>query len=294
MLNRWIGILSILAMLLATGAVVWRDIVPNWFVGDPPITSETLQAGEQRFTQVGIYHADGRNMGHSFTHSRKTGAGSFVIITTETVLEPIYMPGGVRTPRVLIRTELNYRESDTHIDEVQFHMHGLGVPISLRGEAMPSGEFPCQWQVGTERGYVVLDSQAPAVLGDAIRPFNRLPNLYVGRSWELDIVNPLTQIIPGLESTGLNLEPVRIEVIDRETIEHHGQLVSTYVVEGGGARAWVADDGTVLRQEVVLPLLGRLVLVDEPYDPDLRNEVVRSVPTLQRDARSSQENPNLD
>jgi hypothetical protein len=31
-------------------------------------------------------------------------------------------------------------------------------------------------------------------------------------------------------------------------------------------RAWVAQDGSILRQRVELPLVGKLVLRDEPFD----------------------------
>ena len=50
-----------------------------------------------------------------------------------------------------------------------------------------------------------------------------------------------------------------------------------YLVEGGGAKAWVEPDtGRVLRQEVTVPILGRLILLDEPYDAEALKHAMES------------------
>lgn len=278
MLNRCIGILAAGLMILANAAIMFRDVLPGWFAGDaPPCEAQALAAGEERHVQVGIYDDEGQAVGKSWTRSRRSGVGGIVMVLTTTVIERIHLPGGIRTPRVRIETEVTYRHDAPSVDELDFKMYGLGIPISLHGEAMPTGEFPFNWQVGAERGKLILDSTAPAALGDVIRPFDRLPNLYVGRSWKLKLLDPIAHILPNAEAAGLTLEPVLIQVTDRQTIMHGGEKMETYVVEGGGATAWVADDGRVLRQEVHLPLLGRLVLLDEPFDGDALDTAVRSI-----------------
>jgi hypothetical protein len=278
MLNRWMGIGCAFGMVLANAAIVWRDVLPAWLAGDaPPSEPLSLAPGEKRFVQVGIYDRTGRSLGRSWTRSTRTGVGGLVQVFTTTVLEPIPLPGGITSPRVRVETEVSYRNNQTTVDEVKFNMHGLGVePISLHGEAMPTGEFPFTWQVGTQEGKIVLDSRAPSALGDVIRPFDRLPDLYVGRSWRLDLLDPLSQLLPNLKQTGLGFEPVLIRVTAQELIEHQGKLTEVFVVEGGGATAWVAANGCVLRQEVDLPLVGRLVLLDEPYDDEARRAAVRA------------------
>jgi hypothetical protein len=279
MLNRWIGILSVLVMLAANAALLWRDVLPAWWVGDPPPSAAVVLApGQERQAQVGIYDDAGRTLGRSWTRSRRTGVGGVVQVFATTVLEPIALPGGLGTPRVRIETELTYRREEATIDELDFRVFGLGLPLSLHGEAMPSGEFPCQWQVGPQRGAAVLDSRAPAALGDVIRPFDRLPNLFVGRSWRLNLLDPLSHLLPQVNTSGLEMESVVIEVTGKEVIEHDGRSVMTYVVEGGGATAWVAEEGTVLRQTVNVPLLGALVLLDEPFDDQTYRAAVRGVP----------------
>ncbi len=276
MLNRWIGILAAIGMGLANAAVFWRDVLPDWAAGDPPPSEGALlRPDEERRAQVGIYDDQGRNLGYSWTHSRRLGHSGIVHVRTATVLMPLRLPGGMSTPPVQIETELTYQPDQARVDDLKFSMHGLGIPITLHGEAMPTGEFPFDWQVGPHRGQVILDSRTPAALGDVIRPFDRLPELYVGRSWRVKLLDPLSQIIPELKSVGLDLQPVLVRVTGMEVIDHRGEQVETFVVEGGGAIAWARPDGTVLRQEVDVPLFGRLILLEEPYDEQARRRVVK-------------------
>lgn len=263
MLNRWIGIVSAVGMILAIAAIIARDILPRWLPDDaPPSEAQILRENEARYVQVGISDDEGRTIGRSWTFSRCNIAG-VVTVSTTTVLEPLALPNGITTPRVRIETLITYRYNLRRVDELDFRMYGLGLPVMLRGEAYSTGEFPCKWQVGPQRGSFLLDSQAPAALGDMIRPFDRLPNLYVGQTWRLRLLDPLSQILPQLKQSGLDLEPVVITVTGTELIEHQGEKVAAFVVEGGGATAWVAPDGRVLRQEVTVPLLGELNLLLE-------------------------------
>ncbi len=280
MLNRWIGISTGALMILANAAIVWRDVLPAWLAGDPPPNEAILLSpGEERRVQVGIYEANGRCIGRSWTSSKRTSVGGIVTVRTTTVLGEIDLPGGLRTPPVRIEISITYRSQQPHVDELDFKMHGLGIPITLHGEAMPTGEFPFHWQVGSRRGSVALDSTTPAALGDVIRPFDRLPDLYVGRTWRLRLLDPLAQMLPGLERSGVDLAPVVVRVTGREVIMHTGPngayKVDAFVVEADGARAWVAPDGTVLRQEVNVPIIGRLVLLEEPYDEEALNQARR-------------------
>ncbi len=278
MLNRWIGILSIAAMLFANAAIVVRDVLPRWFPDDaPPSEAQLLGPGERRQVQVGIYHADGRPVGCSWTRSHRKPAAGIVQVVTTTVLGPVRLSGGMTVPRVRVETEITYRVNELRVDELEFSMFGLGLPISLRGAAMSTGEFAARWQVASQRGDFILDAGAPAALGDVIRPFDRLRDLHVGQRWRLELLDPLSHILPQLRDSGVDLEPIVIRVTGKTTITHQGRPVETYVVDGGSATAYVAEDGRVLRQEVEVPLLGRLVLLDEPYDEAALERAKRSV-----------------
>jgi len=279
MLNRLLGILFALAMLLANVAVFTRDVLPRWRPGNPPPSdAQLLRPGETRLAQVGIYNNAGHLIGRSWTRSQCKPASELVSVATTTVLHPISLPGGLLTPRVRVETQCLYRQDEGHVDEIEFRMFGVGMTVSLRGEAMSTGEFSCSWQVGERRGSLLLDAGAPQALGDVIRPFDRLPDLRVGQTWQLRLLNPLARMLPQLNQTGIDLEPVIIRVVERRTIDHAGQNVDVFVVDGGHAVAYVAQDGRVLRQEVDLPLVGRLVLLDEPFDEQSWEQARRAVP----------------
>jgi hypothetical protein len=270
MLNRWIGITTAALMLSVNTLLVVRDVLPCWLAGDPPQAEiELLQPGEQRRTQVSIYNKVGQRVGRSWTHS-KCGS-TLLTVDTWTVLYPIDLPRDVVTPRLSIHTNVVYHH-DTWVDSLRIDVHGFSdmrggdVPIGLRGERVPPDDFPCQWQVGEQRGTLVLDADAIRVLGDVVHPFDRLPGLYVGQAWRLELLNPLTRLLPGFRDSPVATSSVLVRVTGTESIEHNGQLVEAFRVEAEKAVAWVASDGRVLRQEVDLPLLGRLTLIDEPFD----------------------------
>jgi hypothetical protein len=279
MLNRWLGILFAFAMLMANFAVFQRDILPNWLAGDPPPNdAQKLGEGDERKVQVGIYDEDNRLLGRSWTRAERKATGGLVTVRHTTALRPIHLPGGVTSPPVLVEINITYRSGRTTIDELEFRMSGLPLPVWMKFEAVETGEFPCKWQVGEEKGEFLLDSSVPPSLGDVIRPFDRLPNLHVGQSWQLKLINPLEQLLPNFDPRGAELEPVIVRVTGRETMEHNGARVQAFVVETEGAKAWVADDGRVLRQTVRVPLLGELTLLDETYDPRTYERATRAAP----------------
>lgn len=278
MVNRWIGIVLAGLMLLANAGLFVRDVLPHWVPNDvPPNAAQMLSPGDERGVQVGIYTDDGVRIGTSWTTSQRKVAGEFVGVSTITVFGPVALPA-VTIPRLRINADLILRTSTQRVDEVAFKIFGVDVPIQLRCEAMPTGEFPCHWNVGPQSGDLVLDAELPAMLGDVIRPFDRLPNLYVGQTWRLKLVDPLKALLPQLESTGIDIEPLVFRVTRRETIRWAGREVEVFVVDGGETRAYVDDEGRVLRQEVNLPLLGRLVLIDEPYSQAAREHAAALTP----------------
>jgi hypothetical protein len=102
--------------------------------------------------------------------------------------------------------------------------------------------------------YLPIDS----LLGDALSPQARLPNLRIGQAWTTPIYSPF-------RSPSSPLEILHAKVERREGITWNGQPTTTLVVEyaadAGGelssrrepqGRLWVAIDGRVLRQELLL------------------------------------------
>ncbi len=267
MLNRWIGILSLLFMLSVNGALVWKVYLPQWLAGAPPKTdAELLRSGQERRVQHGIFGPGGYEVGRGWTVAHKYG--QTLDFRSLVVIEHLRLPHnlGHTVPLPLsLEMRITY-ETPAYPDQLEIQFRGLPMPLIVRGEYF-SGDFPCEWKLGQMEGAFLLDSQQISTLGDVIRPFDRLPGLYEGMSWEVRLFDPLSQVLPGL-GWRPSVEAILVHVTRSEVIKHPhtGADVEVFVVEAPEARAWVAHDGRVLLQEVDLPIVGTLTLVDEPFD----------------------------
>jgi hypothetical protein len=264
MWNRWIGIACATCMLSANTALFLRDILPSLAAGDPPEpVALTLRSDQQFLMQVGIFNARGERIGSSWTDARPSGEN--LRVNTRTVLQPLELPGGVFTPPVVVRCTAIYGQN-RQLEDIQIHVDGFGMPISLRGECYASGDFPCEWQIGDQSGRFVVPAEGTRALGEVFRPFYSLPGLFVGRTWRVELFNPLAHLSPDLAQGQRFTRSVLVRVTGEETIEHQGRKVEALRVEADPLTAWVAADGRVLRQEVDLPLFGRLTILEEPFD----------------------------
>jgi hypothetical protein len=264
MVNRWIGILSILLALIANGALFWRHVVPHLMAGEPPtVPADGLKEGEVRQIQVGVYNADHILIGRSWTVADRSSL--IVTVRSLTVLEPTRLPNGMETIPLAINSVIDFH-AEGHPEEMKIEILGLGFNALLRGEYF-SGNFPCRWEFGGQSGSFLVDSELLHTMRDTVRPFDRLPGLYVGQSWEVGLFDPFSKIFK-LRQSGLGIEKMLVEVVGREEIvhPHSGELVKAFRVEAPQVTAWVEPDGRVLRQEVRLPILGKLSVVDEPFD----------------------------
>jgi hypothetical protein len=273
MINRWIGLATLGLMLSVNAALFVRDILPDWLAGAPP-ASRALALGlaDELNTQLGIYDREGHCIGRSWTRCARSG--NLVAVQHRTVIYAAHLPLDTELDAVRIDTNLSYYEQD-RLDELRVRVHGLGVVIKLEGEFYLPDDFACKWQVGARRGKFQLPAHVTRAMGDVIRPFESLTGLHVGQSWRLELLNPLSGIIPDWGSRNMMTDGVLVRVTRTEEIEHQGAMVQAYVIEAERLRAWVTLEGRVIRQQFDLPLLGTLTLVDEPYDDALRQRVLR-------------------
>lgn len=268
MLNRWIGITAVALMLSANVSLFMRDIVPDWIAGDPPDNiSLRLGDNETRKLQVGIYDTHGGMVGQSWSVALLST--NQLRVSSWTVLYPLRLPGGAATPRVRIDTEMAFASTGA-IDTLEIRVHGFDLPVYFKGEYVPPDKFPCEWRVGEQSGKLVLDSDRMRSLGDMFRPFDHLPGMYVGRTWRLKLFNPLAKLLPPWRTSDMAMESVLVRVVALDTIKHEGREVEAYRVEAPQIRAWVGHDGTVYRQELDLPLFGRLIVQSQEFDDELR------------------------
>lgn len=264
-MNRWIGIAVAVCMLGANAALVMRDLAPMWLAGAPPNADEGLLPGQFREMQLGLFDERGKRIGRNWTVARLSN--TIRIVKSTTVLESIRLPNGLRTPRVRIASELTYQEGTT-LDQLDVRIHGLGVPAHVHGQLFGISDFTCTWEIGELRGDFVLPTEATRALSDVFKPFDRMPGLTVGRSWTVRLINPLARILPGWQG-GVSVESLLVRVTGREEIDVHGARVECFVVEANNSKAWVDDTGEVLRQRIVLPVLGELTLERQPFDRSL-------------------------
>lgn len=264
-MNRWLGISSCGLMLIVNALLFNRDLAPRWFAGDKP-PSGVIGIGDEVDSQARIEDGDGNVIGRTWT--RTSCSKELRAIRSATYLDRLAAGGGLLGSKVLIGTEIVFT-ADGQLSTIGMKVEGLPIGLQLRGEFYEPDNLACTWQVADMRGTFVLEGVDSKAVADMSKPFDRLTGLYVGQSWRMELLNPLQSLLPKGAAT-IDSEPVIVRVTGRERIEHAGGQVDAFVVDADRVRAWVGPDGLVLRQEVDMPLLGRLTLIAEPYDRDLR------------------------
>jgi hypothetical protein len=139
--------------------------------------------------------------------------------------------------------------------ETKMQLNDLPLAVKMRGRV----EGP-ELVLTIHSNDVVHEARYPmpanALLASELIPESKLLPVYVGRRWQQEVFSPFR---PPNDS----LELLQAEVVEEGTIDHHGQrcrarkieyrtLLTPGVAADDALRAvvWVADDGTVLRQEV--------------------------------------------
>jgi hypothetical protein len=77
-----------------------------------------------------------------------------------------------------------------------------------------------------------------------------------------------------VKGQSLEFQTELAKVVRREIISHEGVKRNCFRIESHGVTAWSDDSGLIVRQEVELPLLGKWIMLDEPYDQQMRREAV--------------------
>lgn len=264
MLNRWLGIATFCLMLSVNAALFLRDLAPALTAGDPPASGLFELGVEEDFTQrIGIYDESNRLVGVAWTLARKTG--DILTMRTWTLFEPITIAGTSLRSRVFIRTELLFN-ARKRLDSLHVIVYGLGDPLDVRGEFVEPDNFACKWQRGGVEGAFNLPADLLRTFSDATRPLDNMRHLRVGQTWRMHTFDPLGGVLARDGGASFAGYSTIVRVTGQENLFHNGENVPVFLVESDRAVAWIAPDGRVLRQEAELPLLGRLVLIDEPYD----------------------------
>lgn len=276
MLNRWTGILSTLAMLAVNAALIRRDYAPHWFASEPPRPATlSLEPGATTLTQAGLFDSTGQRIGYVWnSYEAEPNVGAITSLST-TVLQklPLLSTYGVSALRV--QSKIRFLTHERRLDDLQMSVHGLPFQVTLRGEYFEPGDFALVWQVGEQHGNIALPGYAVRSFGQSLQPFDSLPDLYVGQSWRMQVFNPLGGLSSLTEAEEMSTESLLVRVTREENLNFEGGGARVFRLEADRLRAWVAWDGRVIRQEIDLPLIGTLSILDEPYDAVLHQRFGR-------------------
>jgi hypothetical protein len=278
-MNRMIGIAALLAMIVANIALLTRDVIPAWTAGDPPIPlAYEMDTGWIKVSQTGIYDAAGSAVGHVWTETWRDKG--LVTVESMTILNEVVTSGQTLISALRIDTRLTYNEEQV-LERLDVTVRGFGLPIELHGKYVPPDDFACEWQFDEETGTFSLPADATRAMGDLRSPFQGVGGLQVGQVWRHELFDPLSGMLPGLSGSGMKPQSMIVSVTGTDKIIHHDLAIKAFVLEGDSVRAWVSPLGDVLRQEVTVPVLGRIVLLDEPFDDNARAEARQRIVEVQ-------------
>ncbi len=170
----------------------------------------------------------------------------------------------------MLRIEVNSDFTpEGRLDTFNLKLYGAGERVELEGEDY-SGNLAFRLMVAGREQLFKVDAESVGMIGDVFRPFPTLPQIEVGQSWRMHVVNPLAAVT----GIGTKLIPMIVTVRQRERLPTPAGPVECFVLETDrGARAWVDAAGNVLRQEVDAPIGGHLVIVAEPFDAERLRQV---------------------
>lgn len=257
---RTFAILVTVLWLAAMSHLVIRDIVPAWTAQEPPRPVPTTQPNPvRREDQCGIFDSKNRRVGTVWSILTASSEQT----RRQTTIELSHLP---MLPPIRIDNILTFRQNgdveDFDLDVFGFE-DGDGKPIKINMKGENYGRYiPCVVEVGPFRRTFKLDAAASQQIGDCVRTFDTLPNLKVGQSWRVQILDPISAML----NQTARITSIVAKVESQETIEHNGRPVECFVVTAARSKAWVTPEGRVLVQEADMPGFGRIIVRDEPFD----------------------------
>lgn len=259
-MNRLLGVAIILLWGSSLVALFYRDVLPYWQAQDQPIGA--APAGDR---QVGIFDKNDRRIGTNWVSIRYQGTTSNWYSLTALSLSTLSLPGLPALPNVLFDTTLNF-QADGTLTGFETKVLGMMTPIELKGYLLGI-DYSCLARIGSFEQKFSIDAQVSQQLSDNLKPYTHLPRLRVGQSWQVQVLDPVSLLLQQAA------RPVRVlvRVAGRDSIEHGGEMIECFRVESDLAVAWVHEDGRVLKQVVYnIPLMGKITLLDEPFDAAAR------------------------
>lgn len=265
-MSRLLGLVIVTLWAVAFTTLIAYDVAPYWHTQEPP--RGRLPEGDY---QVGIFDKSNRRIGTSWTSlSPQPELLAIQSITELSDLSPLR--GLVRVPAMVVDSSLSITLPDERLQSLEVALRERGETLAELHAHQVGQDYSCVARVGALQRHFSLDARATAVLSDSLRPFNYLPNLHVGQTWRIRMLD----VVELLRDQTAAITPQLVRVTAREAIQHRGRTVNCFRIESENTVAWADDAGRVLLQSVELPMLGRLEIRDEPFDSAARAAARRS------------------
>lgn len=234
---------------VAMGWLVVHDVLPGVTAMDPP-RLEVRSDAAARFANVqyAIESRDGR-IGTLWSEYLVDG----LTVQRRDVLWLDDLPVPVAPLRVVVSS---WYRSDGLLDEFTLDVSNRDASIQLHGERFHAAfSFELDSSFDMKRTFKLPLADAGLVSG-ALNPFADLSGLKVGRTWRMQVFNPVAALL----GIGDQFIPMLVRVTGKERIITADGPRDCFVVESGKAKAWVDDSGLVHAQEVDLPIVGVIKL----------------------------------
>ena len=268
MLAKFLNIGIVVLWMASMSTLFVRDILPAWQAGDPPPTLTAAQLGHDKINrQAGIFDAQGRRIGTNWVQYISTR--DLLTVKSTTLLERIAGWGPLR-----IQTWFTFRAQGV-LDEFETRIFGAPFPITVKGENYDP-DFLCELTVGDMSYQWRLDAETSRMLAETFKPFTLLRGLHVGQSWQMRVMDP----VAAMTGRGRRFEAVLVRVVGKERIEHQGEVTECFRVEAPNMVAFVDADGEVLRQQVDVPVVGAIVILEEAFDLKALQAAKKRVPVF--------------
>lgn len=252
-------------VVLWAGTMSWlmvARILPPFFHGEPP-THGVLVQGEPTCWEI---EYGGRRVGHAVSQAVPGALGTIEIHSRVLLkgieikeLAPQWMGS---LARVLGEVSLDTRskfvlDSLGNLSSFTTKVGLNDLPIVMKVQGQVDGaELKLKIQSGDVTHEVIYPVPSQSLLTSELTPDPKLLQVYVGRKWQQEVYSPF-------RPPGNSLEILQAEVVEERFMDHRGERTHARKIEyrslsAAGVAAdntlravvWVADDGTVLRQDV--------------------------------------------
>ncbi len=263
MFTRTTGLLIVPLWLAAMSWLVAHDIWPGLTAQDPPALKVTdWLRNEGSRSQLTITNEHGR-LGTIWTIYRVEGK----TIRRDDVVWIERFPLDIAPLRIIGESLFT---AEGVLDEFTLRLDNPDTAMRLHGE-----RFHADFSFTFECGPLFNTYKVPLIDGgiitDAFNPFVDLGDLHVGRTWRMQVFNPVS-VLTGL---GDRFVSMLVTVTGEERINTGVWEGNCAVVESEGAKAWVDVRGVVQLQEMTLPLVGKIRIVRESGFDDQGLSLVR-------------------